>query len=86
MKTQFKTKVILTDSHLISLLLGFVLGLYLLPILVAPTSFLDIKYEKFLSQESILSDNYLQDSIVVGDPYSKNLKQLHGTDQTFNKH
>jgi hypothetical protein len=38
MKTQFKTKVVLTGSHLISLLLGFVLGLYLLPILVAPKS------------------------------------------------
>lgn len=50
------------------------------------TDFLDIKYDKFLSHESILSDNYLQDSIVVGDPYSKNLKQLDGTDQTFNKH
>ena len=50
------------------------------------TDFLGIKYDKFLSHESLLSDDFLQDSIIVGDPYSKKLEKLDGTDKTFNKH
>ncbi len=50
------------------------------------TDFLGIKYDKFLSHESLLSHDFLQDSIIVGDPYSKKLEKLDGTDQTFNRH
>jgi len=50
------------------------------------TDFLGIKYDKFLSHESLLSDDFLQDSIIVGDPYSKKLEKLDGTDKTFNRH
>ena len=36
-------------------------------------------YDGYLDDESILSKNFIEDSIVVGDPYGKSLSLLRGT-------
>ncbi|MDC6486392.1 phosphoethanolamine transferase CptA [Methylophilaceae bacterium] len=41
--------------------------------------FLGISFDGFLPHESLINQNYLEDQIMVGDPYGKNLHQLKGT-------
>jgi len=41
--------------------------------------FLGISFDGFLPHESLINQNYLEDQIIVGDPYGKNLHQLKGT-------
>ena len=41
--------------------------------------FLGISFDGFLPHESLINQNHLEDQIMVGDPYGKNLHQLKGT-------
>jgi heptose-I-phosphate ethanolaminephosphotransferase len=41
---------------------------------------LGISYEGYLDDESLVSQHFVEDSIVVGDPYGKSLKILKGTE------
>ena len=45
----------------------------------APPWQLGLSYDGYLDDESIVSKNFIEDSIVVGDPYGKSLSLLKGT-------
>jgi heptose-I-phosphate ethanolaminephosphotransferase len=40
---------------------------------------LGLSYDGYLEYESILSKNFIEDNILVGDPYAKGLSVLNGT-------
>jgi heptose-I-phosphate ethanolaminephosphotransferase len=40
---------------------------------------LGLRYDGYLDDESLVSKSFVEDSIVVGDPYGKSLRLLEGT-------
>ena len=48
--------------------------------------FLGISFDGFLPHESLINKNFLEDQIMVGDPYGKNLHQLKGTGSVLKTH
>jgi len=47
---------------------------------------LGINYDGYLDYESILSKNFIEDTILVGDPYAKGLSVLKGTVENKTRH
>jgi heptose-I-phosphate ethanolaminephosphotransferase len=47
---------------------------------------LGLSYDGYLDHESIVSKNFIEDTILVGDPYSKRLSVLSGTANTKTSH
>jgi heptose-I-phosphate ethanolaminephosphotransferase len=50
------------------------------------TDFLDIKFNDFISHQSILSSDFLEDNIIVGNPYLKEMSRLNGTEHIIESH
>ena len=50
------------------------------------TDFLDIKFNDFISHQSILSSDFLEDNIIVGNPYLKEMSKLNGTEHIIESH